>query len=159
MNIELAQLDNLSDIVALLNSATKKLLSLNIKQWEYPWDSKVIEEDIVNNFQYIVKNDNKIMAVFSLKDMSNNQWTNDTSNNQMYLYRIAVDPIYQGNNVGHFICDWVQNYSKQNKRNIYLDCWAGNEKLRSFYKDAGFLFVGDYPEDDYFISVFRYDFI
>jgi hypothetical protein len=39
---------------------------------------------------------------------------------------------------------------------LYLDCWAGNKKLRNFYSNAGFDFIGDFPEEDYMISVFKY---
>ncbi|GAA0180924.1 hypothetical protein SH2C18_35360 [Clostridium sediminicola] len=39
----------------------------------------------------------------------------------------------------------------------YLDCWAGNEKLRTFYLKAGFDFCGDFPEDNYMSSVFKYE--
>lgn len=155
MNIKLASIDDQFNILTLLNDVTKKLLSLNIMQWEYPWDIKVVEQDIVNGYQYIVIEDNKIIAAFSLKDMPINYWTNVESNNQMYLYRIAVDPSYQGRNTGINICDWVLNYANQNKKEIYLDCWAGNEKLRTFYEKAGFHYVSDFSEEDYFVSVFR----
>jgi hypothetical protein len=42
-------------------------------------------------------------------------------------------------------------------KTLYLDCWAGNEKLKEFYFNNGFEYVGDFPEEDYFISVFKFN--
>jgi len=156
MHIGLAEHKDVSFIVKLLNETTQKLLSHKIMQWEYPWDSGLIKDDISYGYQYIVKEDNKIIAVFSLKDMSVNFWTNENNNNQLYLYRIAVAPLVQGKNIGKNICNWVQSVSKQNYKTIYLDCWAGNVKLKNFYQSVGFEYLDDFQEEDYFVSVFKY---
>ena len=47
--------------------------------------------------------------------------------------------------------------SKKLELLLYLDCWAGNDKLKNFYLNNGFKHVGDFPEEDYFISVFKGD--
>lgn len=52
--------------------------------------------------------------------------------------------------------NYVFEISKNNGKAIYLDCWAGNEKLKSFYSNAGFNYCGDLPEEDYKISIFKY---
>lgn len=66
MYIKLAKQDENLSIVNLLNETTQKLLSKKILQWKYPWDSKEVDEDILNGHQYTVKTDDKIMAIFSL---------------------------------------------------------------------------------------------
>lgn len=38
---------------------------------------------------------------------------------------------------------------------VVLDCWAGNEKLRSFYEGVGCSLVGVFPELEYEIAVFE----
>ena len=38
---------------------------------------------------------------------------------------------------------------------IYFDCWAGNNFLRKFYTEVGFEYMGDFPEEDYFVSAFK----
>ena len=40
---------------------------------------------------------------------------------------------------------------------LYLDCRAGNKKLRDFYSKSGFDFMGDFPVADYMVSVFVYE--
>ena len=118
MYIGLAEHKDVTFIVKLLNETTQKLLSHKILQWEYPWDSSLIIEDISNGYQYIVEEDNKIIAVFSLKDMAVNFWTNENNNDQMYLYRIAVTPLFQGKKIGQIICNWIQSFS-----NFLSKCW------------------------------------
>ncbi|MBS4537503.1 GNAT family N-acetyltransferase [Clostridium sp. D2Q-11] len=73
----------------------------------------------------------------------------------MYIYRIAVLPTYQGGNLGVNIVDYALNYSKNIGKELYLDCWAGNKKLRNFYSSSGFQMIGEVQEEDYFISVFK----
>lgn len=125
MYIDLAENKDSSLILELLNEITIKLLTNKILQWDYPWDNNVIDCDISDGYQYIVREENKIIAVFSLKDIPVNFWTKEINKNQMYFYRVAVAPAYQGKNIGKYICNWVQGYAKKNNKHIFLDCWAG----------------------------------
>lgn len=154
MNIYLANEKDTTAILSILNEVTTHLHSKNIMQWEYPWQSVAIETDIKSQYQYIVKDKDNIAAVFSLKPMPDNLWNLDETG--LYLYRIAVLPDYQGQKIGQFLCNYVKDYVKENGKRVYLDCWAGNEKLKNFYRAAGFRYLGDFSEEDYFISVFTY---
>ncbi len=49
----------------------------------------------------------------------------------------------------------IRESENLNTNNLYLDCWAGNKKLRNFYLESGFIYMGDYPEDDYYISIYK----
>ena len=122
MYIGLAENKDSSLILELLNETTLKLLANKVLQWEYPWDSNVIDRDITCGYQYTVKEADKVIAVFSLKDMSVNFWSGEINKNQMYLYRIAVAPAYQSKNIGKYICKWVQIYAKKNNKHVFLDC-------------------------------------
>ncbi|HEX3047167.1 MAG TPA: GNAT family N-acetyltransferase, partial [Bacillota bacterium] len=75
----------------------------------------------------------------------------------LYLYRIAISPLFQGKNIGLEIIAEVKKRSQALNKPVYLDCWAGNEKLRQFYSNAGFEYMGDFPEETYSISVFKYE--
>ena len=55
------------------------------------------------------------------------------------------------------IIEFVKHLSKINNKNFYLDCWAGYEKLKQFYKKCDLKYLGDYPEDDYYVSIFEAD--
>ncbi len=156
MEIGIGDLTDLERILEVLNSATKKLLDKKVYQWEYPWETAQIEEDIREKRQFTVKDASRMIAVFSIKDTLGNVWEPENHGDQCYLYRIAVHPQVQGAGVGEAVCTWVKAYAINNNKTVYLDCWAGNEKLKAFYTKAGFDCLGEFPEEDYKISVFRY---
>jgi hypothetical protein len=40
---------------------------------------------------------------------------------------------------------------------VHIDCWAENEKLKDFYSKNGFEYLGDFAEEDYLISIFKFN--
>ena len=154
-NIKIAKIDDTSLIVELLNCVTLNLHKKNINQWTYPWNINEIEDEINKKHIYIFTKELKIIGTFSLKDIDENFIFIKSSG--IYLYRIAILPEYQGKNIGKEIINYACEYSKHLNKLLYLDCWAGNEKLRKFYTEVGFDFSGDFPEEDYMVSVFKYE--
>jgi len=154
-NIKIAKIDDTSLIVELLNCVTLNLHKKNINQWTYPWNINEIEDEINKKHIYIFTKELKIIGTFSLKDIDENFIFIKSSG--IYLYRIAILPEYQGKNIGKEIINYACEYSKDLNKLLYLDCWAGNEKLRKFYTEVGFDFSGDFPEEDYMVSVFKYE--
>jgi len=155
--IRLADKDDIRTIVELLNNVTLCLHQKNINQWTYPWDSEEIVIDIKNRNIYVITIDKLIVGTFSLKDMDTNVVLHISEPNNLYLYRIAILPQYQGKNVGLKVIKYACETSINSRKKLYLDCWSGNDKLKIFYSKAGFDFCGDFPEEDYMISVFKYE--
>lgn len=156
IEIRLAKKDDLIEVVELLNSVTLNLNEKNINQWSYPWSDADLINDLKNENIYVVLTDNLIVATFSLKDMGINEVLHVIKPDNLYLYRIAILPEYQGKSIGNKITNYAFKISKNSNKALYLDCWAGNKKLKKFYTGVGFDYCGDYPEDDYMISVFKY---
>lgn len=154
-NIKLAVINNKNTIVELLNKVTIQLHKKGINQWAYPWNLSEIEKDIIKECIYVIEMDNLIVGTFSIKETSKMDFPIADSEGK-YLYRIALLPEYQGKGLGLEIINFTFQYSLTLKKSLYLDCWAGNQKLRSFYSNAGFDYIGDFPEDDYMISIFKY---
>lgn len=154
IDIRKANKEALNSIISILNKVTLDLHKKGINQWIYPWKYKKIEEDIANTYIITVKE--KIIGTFSLKSMETNLMPSINKTNKLYLYRIAILPEYQGNNIGVKVINYAINISSKLEKELYLDCFAGNLKLRNFYAQAGFEYCGDFPEEDYEISVFKY---
>lgn len=153
MNMRRATMNDFAQIVTILNDVTLDLHKKGINQWAYPWESETIKEDVINNHSFVLEADGKIIGIFFICDI-------DTLSELVtvpaskYLYRIAILPEYQGTGMGRRITDFARSYAKEMDKPLFLDCWAGNVKLKQFYSDQGFAYVGDFPEEDYFISVF-----
>jgi ribosomal protein S18 acetylase RimI-like enzyme len=150
--IRLGEKNDVSSIVELLNKVTLNLHQKNINQWVYPWNSEEINMDIINRNIYVIAENNLIIGTFSLKIVNINAAIPIIKSNNLYLYRIAILPEYQGKNIGLKLIDYACKISRDSKKILYLDCWAGNKKLKNFYLKAGFYFCGDFPEEDYMIK-------
>lgn len=144
---------DLEIVVNLLNEVTEMLLKKGIKQWEHPWDATEIEVDINTNRLYVVEVDGEVICSFSIKKID--QLNSLTIKEGLYLYRIAVLPKLQGKDYGGKIIDFSICLAREKNLSLYLDCWAGNEKLKNFYSCSGLEYLGDYPEEDYMISIFK----
>lgn len=153
--IRLANIEDKDVIVDLLNKVTLHLDKKGINQWSYPWDSMEILEEIRMKHIYVLISDKVIVGTFSIKNTDYVDVSLIESKNN-YLYRVAVLPKYFGKNLGLEMVNYAMKLSRQMKLSLYLDCWAGNNKLREFYGGSGFEFLGDVQEEDYMISVFKY---
>jgi RimJ/RimL family protein N-acetyltransferase len=71
-----------------------------------------------------------------------------------YLQSLMIESTEQSKGLGLMFLDGVMTLMKDQRGTIILDCWAGNIKLRDFYEKAGFIHHGDFPENDYEISVY-----
>ena len=144
-------------IVEILNTVTLRLQQKNINQWTYPCDSEKLGLGIKNKNTYVLESENIIIGTFSLKNLVSNSWVLSVRQNDLYLIGIAILPEYQGKNIGRIIIDYSCKISRDTKKTLYLDCWAGNEKLKNFYIKAGLDYCGDFAEEDYKISVYKYE--
>ncbi|MBN2897271.1 MAG: GNAT family N-acetyltransferase [Clostridia bacterium] len=148
---------HLDGILYVLDSATRNLLEKGIQQWDYPWDEEIINEEILNNQAYVILDEEKVAGVFFIKTIESGEHPPIMKEGHLYLYRIAVRPDYQSQGVGEEACGAAFTIAKKANRIIYLDCWEGNTKLKEFYSNTGFNYCGDFPENDYWISVFKFE--
>lgn len=73
-----------------------------------------------------------------------------------FLYGLVISPAFRGRGLGRVLLGGVcRQETFTPPAVLLLDCWAGNLKLRKFYSDAEFEFCGEFPEEDYWIAVFR----
>lgn len=154
--IRLAEKNDISAVVELLDKVTLNLHQKNINQWIYPWNSEEIKLDIENRNVYVVLLDNLMVGTFSIKILYIDVEIPVIEADSLYLYRIAILPEFQGKNIGLEVTDYACRISSSFKKVLYLDCWSGNINLRNFYLKAGFNYCGDFPEEDYLVSVFKY---
>lgn len=153
--IRLGEATDLTSLVELYNEATLDLLAKGINQWKYPWYSKHVKKDIVNKKIFVLENNDKIIGAFSISNPSGLEYLQINRNNK-YLSKIALLPKYQGKGFGAKILKFAIKFASDEGTNLYLDCWAGNNKLQEFYRENGFVHIGDFLENDYYISIFKY---
>lgn len=141
---------DLSAIINLLEQTSAALRQKGIQQWLDPWNPQELSEDIAVGHVFILAAKSGIIGTFALRPFSKAYFFNTAE--AIYFYRIAILPAWQSKNLGMFI----MRYVKEKTADFYLDCWAGNDKLKHFYQQAGLYYCGDFAEGDYFVSVFHY---
>ena len=149
MEIRLARKEEIKDIVFVLSAASLALLNKGVNQWDYPWDENQLMEQV--GYLYVASIDGKIIGTFGIKNLKD--W--HVHGAGKYLYQLALLPEYQGKGYGAALASWACQLARVSGEELHLDCWAGNEKLKKFYSWNGFEYVGDFPEQDYYISVFK----
>ncbi|MDV2886714.1 GNAT family N-acetyltransferase [Alkalihalophilus pseudofirmus] len=151
------RIEDVEKVSGLLNKVTKDLIKRGINQWEYPFDRELLLEQARHHHSYVVTTEEKeIIGTFCIKDI---EQINDLSLKGLnkYLYQLAIIPDYQGKNAGAVVLSFAYKLVKNLNTALYLDCWAGNEKLKKFYLRNGMTYIGDFQEEGYFISVFTYN--
>lgn len=153
ISIRKATTEDFGAVLNILEMAALKLLAKDVHQWEYPWDENEVKSYIETDSFYITCADNQAVGCFGLKPFENNPFADDK--NGLYLYHLAVHPQHSATGLSQKICRWIQRYAKNNGVTVYFDCWAGNDFLKKFYSENGFEYMGDFPEEDYYVSAFK----
>jgi len=74
--------------------------------------------------------------------------------NRWFLSKLMIDPARRGSGYGVALVRALQTQAAAQQRQIVLDCWAGNVKLRQLYEGLGFGLWGVFAEGDYQIAVY-----
>ena len=90
-----------------------------------------------------------MLGCFRLMDSDEHIWV-DEPGSALYLHSLAVWRFAAGWGVAQTMLDWaLRHAARRGVDELRLDCWAGNERLRRYYLEAGFEFRGEarIPED------------
>ena len=154
MKIRQACLEDLDQVTALINATAKHLIDKDVFQWSYPCEYEEVKREIEQGEVYLLEDGRKLMGSYSIRPIKDDYQV--IIEHGLYLYRIIIHPYFQGNNVGSYILNYLRDHHKK-KENLILDCWAGNEKLKSFYMRNGCTLLGEFPEESYKICIFSVD--
>ena len=143
-------------IVQILKDSAEYLHQKGINQWKEPISEKEIADDIELKRVFIVQKIlGKKLGIFSIRDMDYFWPVNDYNKDTIYFYKFTICREYLGRGLGASIYSAIEKRLQKKYKKIRLDCWAGNNKLKEFYKNLGFKEKGDFPESDYYISLFE----
>lgn len=138
VEIRLATLDDVDDVLDILNEAARWLASRGINQWRidgFPRD--LIAGDIARGEVYVARRDHRAVGTFTL------QWSDETFwrgavGAAGYVHRIAVRRDARGLGVELLKAAERATVAVGRKR-LRLDCYAGNSALCGYYERAGFV--------------------
>ena len=140
IKIELAEINDLEDIMKMIHNCANDLISKNIFQWNEKYPSRdIFLADIEKKNLFIFKNDSGLIGCVALsydKDIEYNdiKWlTKDDEN--LYVHRLAVEPKFQKQGIGRLLMDFAEDYARDKKlKSVRLDTFSKNERNNRFYK-------------------------
>ncbi len=151
MLVRQATMDDFDQLTALIQATAKKLIEKHVFQWSYPCELEQLESQIINGEVFILEDHNRLIGSYSIKPVEAHFPVQ--IDKSLYVYRMLVHPFYQGKNMTQHMFKHLRKEYK--KKPVLTDCWAGNDKLSQFYLNHDCLHLGDFPEEDYKVSIFQ----
>ena len=166
MFVRLASLEDVKQIVSLADRVQRRLSAVGSAQIIGPLDQDEVARRVRSASSYVLSEGQRLIGSVFIERATGSRrsiltsWGLSNSQRPLwFLENLMIEPAKQGQGLGRVLLDaaCVQIKEASPAAVIALDCWAGNEKLRSFYTAAGFRLHGIFPEMDYEIAVFTMD--
>ena len=150
--------------LTILIKAAHALQARSIPQWT---DEQALEREISVDVFYhetylafLLPNHRRPVATISLRREPSEAWQRYTQPGEpdaFYIHRFAVDPAYAGQGLGRKLLDWISAETVKNHGDVLLrlDCWTGNTRLRRYYAEAGYKYLGEGQEDDWKVAFYE----
>ena len=149
IKIELAEINDLEDIMKMIHNCANDLISKNIFQWNEKYPSRdIFLSDIEKKNLFILKNNSGIIGCIALSHEKDIEYTDvkwlTKDDKNLYLHRLAVDPKFQKKGIGKLLMDFAEDYARNNKFiSVRLDTFSKNERNNRFYKSRKYTKLDD----------------
>ena len=158
IKIELASQNELDRVKEIAEACAKNMIENNIFQWNDKYPSReIFKEDIKNKSLYVSKINQEvvgcIMFSFRKDDVYKTvNWITEDEYN-LYIHRLAVDPIFQKRGIARKMMDFAEDFAKSNNYiSVRLDTFSQNPRNNKFYKSRGYNKLDDvyFPKQSQF---------
>lgn len=165
MNLRLATMSDLPQIIKMYKKIITKMYDNNIYIWDEIYPCKYFENDIKNKQLYLLINNNEIISAFALCHLNNIaksvNWT-DKKASALYIERLGVNIDYLRNGIGCVAVNKAIVLARQmNAEYLRLFVVDNNYAAINLYQKVGFKKVdGIYEEvidDDLILHELGYE--
>ena len=149
IKIELAEINDINDIMKMIHNCANDLISKNILQWNEKYPNRdIFLSDIEKKNLFILKNNSGIIGCIALSHEKDIEYTDvkwlTKDDKNLYLHRLAVDPKFQKKGIGKLLMDFAEDYARNNKFiSVRLDTFSKNERNNRFYKSRKYTKLDD----------------
>ena len=149
IKIELAEINDINDIMKMIHDCANDLIGKNIFQWNEKYPSRdIFLSDIEKKNLFILKNNSGIIGCIALSHEKDIEYTDvkwlTKDDKNLYLHRLAVDPKFQKKGIGKLLMDFAEDYARNNKFiSVRLDTFSKNERNNRFYKSRKYIQLDD----------------
>jgi len=134
---------DMSIIFELFNKAIDYQKKNGFELWPQ-FSEQLIQTEVLEKRHWKILDGNKTACVFSVLHNDPVIWGHERDQEpSVYLHRIAINPLFKGKGMMKLIRQWAMEYGKQNNRKyVRMNTWGNNERLRNYYIDCGFNYIG-----------------
>ena len=149
IKIELAEINDINDIMKMIHDCANDLIGKNIFQWNEKYPSRdIFLSDIEKKNLFILKNNSGIIGCIALSHEKDIEYTDvkwlTKDDKNLYLHRLAVDPKFQKKGIGKLLMDFAEDFARDNKfKSVRLDTFSKNERNNRFYKSRKYTKLDD----------------
>ena len=144
IKIELATLNELDRVKEIAEACAKNMIENNIFQWNDKYPSReIFKEDIKNKSLYVSKINQEVVGCIMFSSFKDDvyktvNWITEDEYN-LYIHRLAVDPIFQKRGIARKMMDFAEDFAKSNNYiSVRLDTFSQNPRNNKFYKSRGY---------------------
>jgi GNAT superfamily N-acetyltransferase len=149
ISIERATLAEADLLYEMHEDVARWLWARGIRQWE-PGELRRdrLIWHIARGAAYLACHDGEPAGMVIVQDSDEITW-GAQSDDALYLHALCARRQFSGRGVGRAILRWAEEQVAVRGR-IYLrlDCMAENARLRAYYEDAGYRYVGEKTWED-----------
>ncbi len=149
LEVQVAGPGELDAFVALLEGAGGWLWRRGIRQWEpgsHHAQLPRLTRDLERGCVHLARIEGKLAAGVIL-DWERGPLWQDRPGDAGYVYKLAVARALAGRGVGLALLRHCESHTAQSGRQfVRLDCWSGNDRLRAYYADNGYVDCGEAEE-------------
>ncbi len=148
MTVARAESSDLSALAALYDEAAKWLLECGMTQWQIGGHTA---QNLANVEVFVAKETGSLVGGFCFVLPSLDVWPDAVHTEAYYLSGLVVARSHAGK--GSALLAEAEQLVRAPR--FRLDCWAGNEVLKTFYSRAGFTACGTAPEQTWLVQRFE----
>lgn len=112
------------------------------KHWK-GFDHDLVAQEINENRQWKILVDGQVACIFAITFNDPSIWGERDQDDAIYIHRIVTNPDFRGRHLVRQITEWAKEYTRSiGRQYVRMDTWGDNEKLRDYYQECGFQFLG-----------------
>ena len=158
VRIHQADAAELDAYIDLLEEASEWLWARGVQQWR-PGEHRAARLHLLAQLQrgclILAEMDGRLAGGCLLTEIAPACWP-DTPSDAIYLSGLVVARWAAGQDLGAQILERAAEAARQRgMARLRLDCWDGNEFLKTYYRTRGFEDMGRVQEEDYWVRLFQ----
>lgn len=112
------------------------------KHW-LGFDGELVNREIAEGRLWKILEDDDIACIYSVAYEDPIIWGPISGDRAMYIHRIVTNPNFRGRGYVKAITEWAKEHAREHGLGfVRMDTWGDNLKLKDYYEDCGFKFVG-----------------